>query len=227
MGWISGGSRSGPQRNSRKVTKKPGAMLRAFRNSTATSGYSSGAGGSTACRNRRTVPARNNSAVPVIAVARPVIAVRTGGGAGRDRACGEAECQSRPDAAVSCLSRSRRCYRGRANHSDGRQNSRVFNSKVFFMATSSHRTGGDNASASGQLPGNPGTARLKKRNVSGTNPALEGWLFKCSNLERGESMKDPVDVFGCRRGFHFQGALAALAAKRQTGPTRQVNPRGR
>ena len=29
------------------------------------------------------------------------------------------------------------------------------------------------------------------------------FLFKCSNLARGESTKDPVYIFGCRRGFRF------------------------
>jgi hypothetical protein len=29
--------------------------------------------------------------------------------------------------------------------------------------------------------------------------------IKCSNLERGESMKDPVGIFGCWRGFQFRG----------------------
>jgi hypothetical protein len=33
-------------------------------------------------------------------------------------------------------------------------------------------------------------------NVSGTNAGFGGWLFKCSNLERGESMKDPAGIFG-------------------------------
>jgi hypothetical protein len=54
----------------------------------------------------------------------------------------------------------------------------------------------------------------KISDVTGTKPALRNYLFKCSNLERGESMKDPVSIFGCWRGFQFAGCLAA--ARRQT-----------
>jgi hypothetical protein len=36
---------------------------------------------------------------------------------------------------------------------------------------------------------------------AGTRPALRRFSIKCSNLTRGESMKDPVCIFECRRGF--------------------------
>jgi hypothetical protein len=51
----------------------------------------------------------------------------------------------------------------------------------------------------------PGIA-AKISDVTGTKPALRNYLFKCSNLERGESMKDPVSIFGCWRGFQFAGS---------------------
>jgi hypothetical protein len=54
-------------------------------------------------------------------------------------------------------------------------------------------------------------ARQRNLTLAGTNPALRSCLVKCSNLERGESMKDPVSIFGCWRGFEFAGCLAALA----------------
>ena len=42
---------------------------------------------------------------------------------------------------------------------------------------------------------------------------MPGFLIKCSNLQRGDSMKDPVSIFGCWRGFLFfgspRGALAS------------------
>jgi len=30
------------------------------------------------------------------------------------------------------------------------------------------------------------------------------FLFSASNLARGESTKDPVGIFGCRRGFRLE-----------------------
>src|ERR1700716_3834557 len=49
-------------------------------------------------------------------------------------------------------------------------------------------------------------ARQRNLALAGTNPALRSCLVKCSNLERGESMKDPVSIFGCWRGFSFGAA---------------------
>jgi hypothetical protein len=37
--------------------------------------------------------------------------------------------------------------------------------------------------------------------AAGTKPVLRRFSVKCSNLARGESMKDPVCIFECRRGF--------------------------
>ena len=59
----------------------------------------------------------------------------------------------------------------------------------------------------------------RQRNLTepGTKTAYRSSLPKCSNLERGESMKDPVSIFGCWRGFQFAGCVAALADHRQGG----------
>jgi len=38
----------------------------------------------------------------------------------------------------------------------------------------------------------------------GTKPASESFLAECSNLARGESMKDPVHISGCGRGFRME-----------------------
>src|SRR5258706_8573978 len=53
----------------------------------------------------------------------------------------------------------------------------------------------------------------RQRNLTepGTKTAYRSSLPKCSNLERGESMKDPVSIFGCWRGFQFAERLASLA----------------
>ena len=70
-------------------------------------------------------------------------------------------------------------------------------------------------------------ARQRNLALAGTNPALRSCLVKCSNLERGESMKDPVSIFGCWRGFEFAGCLAALAnGKRQGGSIADLCPAG-
>src|SRR5882757_6321777 len=58
---------------------------------------------------------------------------------------------------------------------------------------------------------NPPPVAAKISDVTGTKSAPRNYLFKCSNLERGESMKDPVSIFGCWRGFQFPERLAALA----------------
>ena len=39
--------------------------------------------------------------------------------------------------------------------------------------------------------------------------ALRGYLIKCSNLQRGDSMKDPVSIFGCWRGFQLEACAQA------------------
>src|SRR5258708_24552774 len=51
----------------------------------------------------------------------------------------------------------------------------------------------------------------------GTKTAYRSSLFKCSNLERGESMKDPVSIFGCWRGFQLR-----VACQRSPTSTREV-----
>src|SRR6195256_1953629 len=61
-------------------------------------------------------------------------------------------------------------------------------------------------------------ARQRNLALAGTNPALRSCLFKCSNLERGESMKDPVSIFGCWRGFQF-GERAECAGLPELDPT--------
>ena len=45
--------------------------------------------------------------------------------------------------------------------------------------------------------------------AAGTKPALRRFLLKCSNLARGESMKDPVCISGCGRGFRLSRGIAA------------------
>src|ERR1700716_3491991 len=70
-------------------------------------------------------------------------------------------------------------------------------------------------------------ARQRNLALAGTNPALRSCLVKCSSLERGESTKDPVSIFGCWRGFEFAGCLAALAnGKRQGGSIADLCPAG-
>ena len=49
--------------------------------------------------------------------------------------------------------------------------------------------------------GKTGTVRKKLATRPERNRGQQGFQIKCSNLARGESMKDPVGVFGCRRGF--------------------------
>src|SRR6202022_3567751 len=66
----------------------------------------------------------------------------------------------------------------------------------------------------------------QKSDLAGTKPAPRDCLFNCSNLERGESMKDPVSIFGCWRGFQFAGCLAALANKRWGGSIADFCPAG-
>jgi hypothetical protein len=44
----------------------------------------------------------------------------------------------------------------------------------------------------------------KRFGKMGTKPASGNSLAECSNLARGESMKDPVHIFGCGRGFHME-----------------------
>ena len=48
----------------------------------------------------------------------------------------------------------------------------------------------------------------KNPRAAGTKPAPRRFPVKCSNLARGESTKDPVDIFGCGRGFSY-GANAS------------------
>jgi hypothetical protein len=66
----------------------------------------------------------------------------------------------------------------------------------------------------------------KISDVTGTKSAPRNCLFKCSNLERGESMKDPVSIFGCWRGFQFAGCVAALADQRRGGSIADFRPAG-
>src|SRR4051812_33677896 len=49
----------------------------------------------------------------------------------------------------------------------------------------------------------------KNHVVPGTKGPRRSSPLKCSHLERGESMKDPVSIFGCWRGFHFASLRAA------------------
>jgi hypothetical protein len=51
--------------------------------------------------------------------------------------------------------------------------------------------------------------------VAGTKPALRRFSVKCSNLARGESMKDPVCIFECRRGFSLWSGRPAAARDRE------------
>ena len=50
-----------------------------------------------------------------------------------------------------------------------------------------------------------GPEPAKNLTCAGTKPAPRSYLGKCSNLVRGESMKDPVSIFGCWRGFSIWG----------------------
>jgi hypothetical protein len=49
----------------------------------------------------------------------------------------------------------------------------------------------------------------KNQDVPGTKGSRRSLPLKCSNLARGESMKDPASVLGCWRGFSF-GSAAQL-----------------
>ena len=51
-----------------------------------------------------------------------------------------------------------------------------------------------------------GPEPAKNLTCAGTKPTPRSYPGKCSNLERGESMKDPVSIFGCWRGFSFGAA---------------------
>jgi hypothetical protein len=50
-----------------------------------------------------------------------------------------------------------------------------------------------------------GPEPAKNLTCAGTKPTPRSYPGKCSNLERGESMKDPVSVLGCWRGFSIWG----------------------
>ena len=58
-----------------------------------------------------------------------------------------------------------------------------------------------------------GTARKKIPARPERNHGQRSFQFKCSNLARGESMKDPVGAFGCRPGFSFRGGVRAGAMR--------------
>ena len=47
--------------------------------------------------------------------------------------------------------------------------------------------------------------------TAGTKRAPRRFSLKCSNLARGESMKDPVCIFECRRGFSLWSGRSAAA----------------
>jgi hypothetical protein len=57
----------------------------------------------------------------------------------------------------------------------------------------------------------------EKSGDRGTKPPKPGFPLKCSNLARGESMKDPVSVLGRWRGFHFRLGAFRNAAKLANG----------
>jgi hypothetical protein len=61
-------------------------------------------------------------------------------------------------------------------------------------------------------PAEPASNWNLQKNLTraGTKPAQQGYRFKCSNLERGESMKDPVSILGCWRGFSICGRRGSL-----------------
>src|ERR1700694_3800114 len=67
-------------------------------------------------------------------------------------------------------------------------------------------------------------ARQRNLALAGTNPALRSCLVKCSNLERGESMKDPVSIFGCWRGFSIWGLRGSTPLKERSS-LRRDRPR--
>jgi len=65
----------------------------------------------------------------------------------------------------------------------------------------------------------PAKSRIASKNFGapGTKPSLQSSSSKCSNLARGESIKDLVGVFGCRRGFHFGHWRRSAVAMRTGG----------
>src|SRR6266478_3728184 len=50
-------------------------------------------------------------------------------------------------------------------------------------------------------PGFHGRQSWRKSSLPGTKGPRRSLPLKCRNLARGESMKDPVSVLGCWRGF--------------------------
>ena len=61
------------------------------------------------------------------------------------------------------------------------------------------------------VAGEPGSGDeiVESHGFPGTKRPGRSLPVKCSNLERGESMKDPVSIFGCWRGFSVSGALGS------------------
>ena len=57
--------------------------------------------------------------------------------------------------------------------------------------------------------------------MAGTEAGFSMFPLKCSNLARGESMKDPVCIFECRRGFHFESIAERTASSAQSQAMRK------
>src|SRR5258707_9495927 len=55
--------------------------------------------------------------------------------------------------------------------------------------------------------------------VPGTKGPKRSLALKCSNLARGESMKDPVSVLGCWQGFHLPRRLHSRRLNLRTAQT--------
>src|SRR4029077_21047785 len=95
---------------------------------------------------------------------------------------------------------------------------------VFFIATSLQQFAGITCGRLARFPGTrirstPGA--LKMCNVAGTNRAMRRYSIKCSNLERGESMKDPIGVFGRGWGLSVFGRRWQQFLPSATGRTKK------
>jgi hypothetical protein len=71
-----------------------------------------------------------------------------------------------------------------------------------------------------------GPEPAKNLTCAGTKPTPRSYPGKCSNLERGESMKDPVSVLGCWRGFSIWGLRGSTPLKERSS-LRRDRPRFR
>ena len=148
-----------------------------------------------------------------IPVARPIVWIRAGGDGSRgDCAGSQAECQSGAAPSASPPAGFSRCgHRRCANCCDRCEDYQcLLHVSPPFKPSETTQTVFQGCAGT---RGSTGAAITKKTGLPGTNGPERSLPLKCSNLARGESMKDPVSVLGCWRGFHFGRTAPFRAAQ--------------